>query len=116
MCHDSCACCDGVISMQSKRPIDQQSQPLMQYVSQNLFMTLSPHASHMVEYSAISASRISGEYAKKTWAHFDEVKAQLLNIHLAHSPEMRDALIAEYSAMWDAWGDTAMDKFWDTTA
>ena len=27
---------------------------------------------------------------------------------------MRDALIAEYSAMWDEWGDKAMDKLWDT--
>ena len=34
-----------------------------------------------------------GEYTKKTWAHFDEVKAQLQNIHQAHSAEMRDALI-----------------------
>jgi hypothetical protein len=27
---------------------------------------------------------------------------------------MHDALIAEYSAMWDEWGDKAMDKLWDT--
>jgi len=54
-----------------------------------------------------------GEYATKTWEHFDEVLPQLQSIHLAHTAEMRDLLMAEFGDVWESWG-TQMNKFWNT--
>ena len=80
----------------------------------NAYETTWPGVAFGTCWPHIARKFSEGEYTKKTWAHFDEVKAQLQNIHLAHSAEMRDALICEYSTMWDEWGDKAMNKFWDT--
>ena len=55
-----------------------------------------------------------GDYAKKTWAHFDEVTKHLQTIHLGgHTPQMRDLLMGEIGGIWDEWG-TQMNKFWDS--
>ena len=54
-----------------------------------------------------------GEYAKKTWSHFDEVTEHLQEIHQARSIEMRDMLVLKFGAKWDSWG-TQMNKFWNS--
>ena len=54
-----------------------------------------------------------GQYASKSWEHFDEVADQLTAIHLAHTVEMRDLLTTEYGDVWDSWGHQ-MDVFWDS--
>ena len=54
-----------------------------------------------------------GEYAKKTWSHFDEVTEHLQEIHHARSIEMRDMLVLKFGAKWDSWG-TQMNKFWNS--
>ena len=54
-----------------------------------------------------------GEYASKTWAHFEEVAPQLESIHLAHTAPMRDLLMAQYGLLWDKWG-SQMNKFWNS--
>ena len=55
-----------------------------------------------------------GEYCKKTWEHFDDVAPQLLAIHLAHTPAMRDLLILKYGEVWDTWPGGNMNTFWNT--
>jgi hypothetical protein len=54
-----------------------------------------------------------GEYAKKAWAHYDEVSGHLQGIHLAQSPQMRDLVMRRCGEQWDKWGHQ-MDGFWDS--
>jgi len=54
-----------------------------------------------------------GEYAKKTWVHFDEVAPHLLSMHLATTDAMRDLLMIEIGDLWDEWG-THMNTFWNS--
>ena len=55
----------------------------------------------------------SGEYCKKTWAHFKEAEAHILAIHNAGSPQMKELLIHECGLVWDQWGKQ-MDTFWNS--
>ena len=52
-----------------------------------------------------------GEYTTKKWEHFEEVKVHLRNIHMAHTPQMRDELMMRYGTLWDGWGGQ-MNTFW----
>jgi len=55
-----------------------------------------------------------GEYAKKTWAHFEEAQAHIQTIHMAGSPPMKEMLIREVGLVWDKWGGKHMNTFWNS--
>ena len=55
-----------------------------------------------------------GEYASKTWAHFDTVAGQLLCMHLTITDEMRDLVMAEVGELWDSWPGGQMNTFWNS--
>ena len=75
------------------------------------FRTVFPDATFGQCWPHIARKFSEGEYTKKTWEHFEEAKAHLRVIHLAHTPEMRDLLMHEIGDLWDSWGHE-MDKFW----
>ena len=56
-----------------------------------------------------------GEYASKTFEHFDKVGKHLQSIHLARSAKMRDLLKFEYGEVWDGWdGGKETRKVWNS--
>ena len=70
----------------------------------NAYASVFPDAPFGQCWPHIIRKFVEGEYCSKTWAHFEDVKGHLQEMHLARSAEMRDLLTRNFGALWDSWG------------